>query len=150
MKKKRLQELVRATALVAVLAGAVLMNVDAAQPAGVYGAKDFAGTWHWMFQGKPFATIVLEQNGDQFTGSITHGSIDIGSDGKITSAVAAEGSSPVIRTAFQNGVLRIVEKDGDDETEWAMTLNSATTAELRIAGADAPPAAEPVRLEKAQ
>ena len=32
---------------------------------------DFAGTWHWMFQGKAFATMVIDVNANAVTGSIT-------------------------------------------------------------------------------
>jgi hypothetical protein len=50
---------------------------------------------------------------------------------------------------MQNG-LRIVQKDGDDETEWEMTLLSATRAEMRMAGENAPAVADAIALVKVQ
>jgi hypothetical protein len=37
-----------------------------------FEAADFAGTWTWMFEGKPFATTTLERKGEQFTGSVSN------------------------------------------------------------------------------
>jgi hypothetical protein len=108
-------------------------------------AKQFVGTWNWVLHDRHFATMILEQRGDQFGGSMTNCSIDMDKDGKVTKAVATEGSSPIARAEFDKGVLHIVDQDGD---EWTMTLTSDTTAQLRAAGAGAPTNAEPIRLEK--
>lgn len=113
-----------------------------------FAAKDYAGTWNWMFQDRRFATMTLQRNGEQLGGSITNENIEMDKDGKITSASAASGSSPILRTSFQNGVLHIITKDGDEEMELAMTLSSSTTAELKFAGQGAPANAEAIRLEK--
>ena len=122
---------------------------QAAQSSASVTLKDFAGAWNWMFEGKRFATMTLKLDGDQITGSTTHGFIDMDDNGKITSATAAEGESPIVRSSLQDGVLHIVTKKGDDELDFAMTLTSPTTAELRFEGEGAPKNAEPVRLEKA-
>ena len=73
-----------------------------------------------------------------------------GRRGPVTAAESRPGSSPIVRTSIENGVLVLVEKDGDDELEWAMKVTSPTTAELRIRGAGAPENAEAIRVEKAQ
>lgn len=112
-------------------------------------AKEFTGTWHWMFQGKPFVTMILQPQKDGFTGSITNANLHADDQGKITDASAGSGSAPIVKSSMENGVLHIVSKDGDDENEWSVTLTSATTAEIRIAGNGAPKI-EPIRAEKAQ
>jgi len=100
--------------------------------------KNLVGTWHWIFHGQPFATMVLEPKADGFTGSVTNASIEADPDGKLTNAVALSGSSPIIRSSWDKGILRIVCKVDDDEIEWAVTLTSATTAEIAPWGAQAP------------
>ena len=141
------------TILFVLLAAAAFPPATAAlaqQPApAAVSAKDFAGTWHWMFQGKPFVTMILQPHGDGFTGSITNANLHADDQGKITDASAGAGSAPIVKSSIENGVLHIVSKDGDDENEWAVTLTSATTAEIRIAGNEAPKI-EPIRAEKAQ
>ena len=132
------------------LAILTLCIASAAQSPQSHTAQDFTGTWHWIFQGKPLATMVLEQKDGVITGTITNEWMNMDEQGRITDAQPRPGSSPIVRTSIENGVLRIVEKDGDNETEWSMTLTSATTGELRIAGQDAPANAEPIPLEKAQ
>jgi hypothetical protein len=111
-------------------------------------AKDFAGTWNWMFEDKRFATMTLKQAGDQLTGSMTNGHIDLDDRGRIASATAAKGSTSIVKTTMENGKLILLAKDGDDETEFAMTLTSASTAELRFHGDGAPGNAQPIHLEK--
>jgi hypothetical protein len=110
--------------------------------------KDFAGTWNLMFEDKRFATMILQLNGDQLTGSITNGTIEMDDNGKITSASGKDGSSPIVRTSLADGVLRVVEKDGSEDMEWSMTLTSPTTGELRMSAAGAPPSAQAIKLEK--
>jgi len=141
------------TAIVTLLAGLIVA------PARLRGqtdqklevkAKDFAGTWHWMFQGKPFATMVLHLDGGRITGSITNEHINMDGNGKITIAEATEGISPIVRASLEKGVLHVVGKDGDDEIEWLIELKSADSAELRIGGVEAPPNAEGIRMERVE
>lgn len=119
-----------------------------AAPERGFTAMDFAGTWHWLFQGKPFVTMSLVSDGGQFAGSISNAAIDADANGRITSAVATAGSAPIVRTALERGILRIVTRDGQDETEWAMTLTSSTTAEVRPSGPQAHRNLEAIRTEK--
>jgi hypothetical protein len=151
MKKTvRLRRSIQAMVIASILAAAFSLAAHAASPASAYTAKDFAGTWHWMFQGKPFATMVISLKGDQFSGSITNGTISMDQDGKITSAESVDGTSPIVRGSLQNGVLHVVVKHGDDESEWTMTLTSPETGELKTASEAAPANAESIHLEKAQ
>jgi len=118
-------------------------------PPATSTAKDFVGTWHWVFQGKTFSTMTLEAKADGVTGSITSASLHTDADGKITEAFAGTGICPIIRSSMKDGVLHVVCKDDDDEIEWAVKLTSPTTAEIVVDGADAPKM-EPIRAEKAQ
>ena len=116
--------------------------------AAAFTTADYVGTWHWVFQGKAFATMTLQQSGDQLTGSLTGVSIELDDQGKLTRAVATNGPSSTLNVSLKDGVLHVSEKDGDDEIEWTMTLTSSKTGELRFAGEGAPANAEPIRLEK--
>ena len=118
-----------------------------AAPAKI-ATKDYAGTWNWMYHDKRFATMILEQKGDQITGSMTNGHIDVDGQGKITNAAAEKGSKPIVKSTMEKGRLILLARDGGDETEFAMTLTSPSTAELRFFGQGAPANAEAIRLEK--
>jgi hypothetical protein len=109
--------------------------------------NEFAGTWHWMYNGRPFATMVLTPKADGLTGSLTNASIDTNPDGKITSATALSGSSPIIKSWLVGEILHIVGKDDDDEVEWAVKLTSATTADI-VLGGDKGPKIEPIHAER--
>ncbi len=111
-------------------------------------AKDFAGTWNWMYKDKRFATMTLNLDGNQLAGTVTNEWMSMNEQGRITGAESRPGSSVITKASMNNGKLSIVEKTDGEELEWAMTLTSPTTAELRIAGADAPANAEAIRLEK--
>jgi hypothetical protein len=137
-----------AAALVAIacLTGSGACAQESSQ-AAAFTAADYVGTWHWMFQGKAFATMTLQQNGGQLTGSLTGVSIEMDNQGKLTKAVATNGPSTTLNVFLKSGVLHVAEKDGDDDIEWTMTLTSSKTGELRFAGG-APANIEPIRLEK--
>jgi len=121
--------------------------VQAASNAG-FEAADFAGTWNWMFEGKVFATMILERKGDQFTGSITNGTIELDSEGKIASATPAPGSAEIVKTSLEGETLHVVSKDGDETTEWLVTLKSPQEAEVRVTGPGVPANFPPIHAEK--
>jgi hypothetical protein len=122
-------------------------RVSHAQAQPSFTDADYVGIWEWMFQGKSFATMVIQKHWDHFSGSLTGVSIQMDDSGKLTKAVATNGPSSTLQMFFANGVLHVSEKDGDDEIKWTMTLTSPKTGELRFAGG-APANAEPIRLEK--
>ena len=139
------------------LAGILLMRgmqpgrvpAIAQSTAGGHAAvKDFAGTWNWMFEDRRFATMTLNQDGDQLTGSMTNGHIDFDERGKISGATAAKGNTPIVKSTMHDGKLILLARNGEEETEFAMTLTSPSTAELRFDGDGAPQNAQPIRLEK--
>jgi beta-lactamase regulating signal transducer with metallopeptidase domain len=49
-------------------------------------AQTFAGTWHWMFQGRSFSTMILVQNGSGITGTVTPSHIALDDDGNLSRA----------------------------------------------------------------
>jgi hypothetical protein len=125
------------------------VQVVAQSGAGDHAAvKEFAGTWNWMFEDKRFATMTLNQDGDQLTGSMTNAHIDFDERGKISAATAAKGTTPIVKATMHDGKLILLARDGEDETEFAMTLTSSSTAELRLYGDRAPQNAQPIQLEK--
>ena len=103
-----------------------------------------------MFEGKSFAAMTLVQKGDQFSGSVTNGSINVDGDGKITSATAAPGASEIVKATRDGDTLHIVTKDGDDTTDLWVTLRSAQVAEVSFAAPGASAPIPPIRAEKAK
>ncbi len=114
----------------------------------IVSPKDFVGTWNWMYQDKRFATMILNLKDNQLGGTVTNEWMSMNEQGRITGAERRPGSSVITKASVENGKLSIVEKTTEEELNWTMTLTSSTTAELRIAGAEAPANAEPIRLEK--
>lgn len=124
------------------------LQAQAVMPAASVTAKDFVGTWNWIYKDRHFATTILKLDGERLSGTMTHSQIEMDNDGNITRAVAAKGQSPILHAWPQNGVLHIVSKDGQDTVEMAMILTSPTTAELRFTGQGAPAHGKSIRLEK--
>ena len=120
---------------------------NSAAPAAI-NAKDFAGTWNWMYKDKRFATMTLDLKDGKLAGKVTNEWMNLDEQGRITGAEARPGSSVIAQASMNKGTLSIVEKTAEEELKWSMTLTSPTTAELRIRGEGAPANAEPIRLEK--
>jgi TonB family protein len=105
------------------------------QPAAIVSEelKPFAGTWHWMFKGKPFITMVLVPEGDHFSGYTTNAFLRNDADGTMDAA-PEPGISPIARTFFVGRVLHIVVHSD----EWTMTLAGPDKAEFFMAEPDRP------------
>jgi hypothetical protein len=101
-----------------------------------------------MFDGKVFATMILEPRGEQFGGSITNGTIDVDGEGKIVSATPAPGSAEIVKTSIEGNTLHVFSKDGDETTEWAITLKSPQVAEVKAAGPGVSAGFPGIRAEK--
>jgi hypothetical protein len=108
-------------------------------------AEQFAGTWHWMFDGTSFATMTLVRSGPGFTGSVTPSRIALNDDGRLTRADPAEDSSPkpITKATLVGSDLHITTTDG---FEFTATLKDDTHAEILPAGA--PPNMKPIPAEK--
>ena len=81
-------------------AGAVLSRAMSLQASSAPSntAEKFAGTWHWMFNGRSFATMILVRDGSSFTGSVTPSRIALNDDGGLRQADPSEDSTPSLIT----------------------------------------------------
>lgn len=106
----------------------------------------FAGTWHWMFDGKSFVTLVLTRSGSGYTGSVTGSRIALDDDGGLLRADPAEDPSPIpiAHARLEGSALRLVAKDG---FAFTLTLKDNTHAEIRPLSA--PANMKPIPAEKA-
>jgi beta-lactamase regulating signal transducer with metallopeptidase domain len=110
--------------------------------------KTFAGTWHWMFRGQSFATMILVQNGSGITGTVTPSRIALDNDGELSRADPSDDSapSPISKTKLEGNGLRVTVGDGNQPFEFIVTLKDATHAEIHPIGA--PPNMKPIRAER--
>jgi beta-lactamase regulating signal transducer with metallopeptidase domain len=128
-------------------AGAVLahsMSLQASsKPSNT--AEKFAGTWHWMFDGRSFATMILARSGSGFTGTVTPSRIALNDDGTLRQADPSEDSTPkpITKASLEGSALHITVTDG---FEFIATLKDDTHAEIHPVGA--PPNMKPIRAEK--
>jgi hypothetical protein len=111
-------------------------------------AQMFAGTWHWMFQGHSFATMILVQNGPAITGSVTGSKIALDDDGELSRADPSENSAPapISKTKLEGKALHVTVGDDNQPFEFIMTLKDATHAEIHPVGA--PPNMKPIQAER--
>jgi beta-lactamase regulating signal transducer with metallopeptidase domain len=107
--------------------------------------EKFAGTWHWMFDGKSFATMILVRSGSGFTGSVTESRIALKDDGSLLRADPSEDSAPkpITKTNLEGSALHITVTGG---FEFVVNLRDSTHAEIRPVGA--PPNMKPIPAEK--
>ncbi|NYF92222.1 M56 family metallopeptidase [Tunturiibacter empetritectus] len=111
-------------------------------------AQTFAGTWHWMFHGRSFSTMILTQNGSGITGTVTPSRIALGDDGELSKADPSEDSTPsqISKTKLEGNALRVTVRDEKQPFEFIVTLKDATHAEIHPIGA--PPNMKPIQAEK--
>jgi beta-lactamase regulating signal transducer with metallopeptidase domain len=113
-------------------------------------AQKFAGTWHWMFQGHSFSTMILVQNGSEITGTVTPSRIALDDNGELSRADPSEDSTPsqISKTKLEGNGLRVTIGDGPHPFEFLVTLKDATHAEIHQVD---PPAKnmKPIQAERA-
>ena len=128
-------------------AGAVLVHALSLQANSEASstAEEFAGTWHWMFKGRSFSTMILVRSGSGFTGSVTPSRITLNDDGLLSQADPSEDSTPaaIAKATLEGSVLHITLRDG---FAFTATLKDATHAEIHPAAA--PPKMKPISAEK--
>ncbi len=138
--------LVLATSIV-FAAGAVLAHAVSLQASSKASntAEKFAGTWHWMFDGRSFSTMILVRSGSGFTGSVTPSRIALNDDGGLSQADPSEDSTPtpITKATLEGSALHITVGDA---FAFTVTLKDATHAEIHPAGA--PPNMKPIPAEK--
>jgi hypothetical protein len=124
---------------------AYAMSLQAASESSNTQEK-FAGTWHWMFNGKSFATMILVRSGSSgFTGSVTESRIALNDDGSLMRADPSEDSTPkpISKTSLEGSRLHITVTGG---FEFVVNLKDSTHAEIRPVGA--PPNMKPIPAQK--
>jgi beta-lactamase regulating signal transducer with metallopeptidase domain len=128
-------------------AGAVFARAMSlqAKPGSSNTAEKFAGTWHWMFDGRSFATMILVRNGSGFTGTVTPSQIALNDDGTLSQADPSEDSTPrpITKASLEGPALHITVEDG---FEFVVRLKDDTHAEIKPRGA--PPNMKPIPAEK--
>ncbi|HEY3837053.1 MAG TPA: M56 family metallopeptidase [Bryobacteraceae bacterium] len=126
----------------AVLAHAMSRQANSETP---NRAEKFAGTWYWMFDGRSFATMILDRSGSGFTGTVTGSRIALNDDGTLSQADPSEDSTPkpIAKARLEGSALRLTVTDG---FEFMVTLKDDTHAEIRPVGA--PPKMKPIPAEK--
>ncbi len=114
-----------------------------AQPSST--VEKFAGTWHWMFDGKSFVTMILVQNGPGLTGSVTGSRVTLNDKGGLLRADPSEDATPnpIAKSALESSALHVWVKGG---FEFRVSLKDDTHAEIRPVGA--PPNMKPIPAEK--
>jgi hypothetical protein len=107
-------------------------------------AEKFAGTWHWIFDGTSFATMILVRNGSGFTGSVTPSRIALNDDGGLLRADPAEDSTPkpITKATLEGSALHITV----DGFQFTVTLKDDAYAEIHPVGA--PPNMKPIPAQK--
>jgi beta-lactamase regulating signal transducer with metallopeptidase domain len=97
-------------------------------------AEKFAGTWHWMFDGRSFATMTLTRSGSGITGTVTPSRIALNDDGTLRQADPSEDSTPkpITKASLEGSALHITVTDG---FEFTVTLKDDTRAEIHPLGA---------------
>lgn len=112
-------------------------------------ADRFAGTWHWMFEGKSFATMVLKSRPSGMTGSLTGAEMELNEDGSLKSAASSGEPPSEIEKAWVDGSeLHFVVMDGDDPMEWLVILKDDHHAQVRPLSGDMANM-QPIAAEKA-
>ena len=108
-------------------------------------AQMFAGTWHWMFHGQSFSTMILAQHGSGITGTVTPSRIALNNDGELSKADPSDNSapSPISKAKLEGNALHVTVGDG---FEFIVTLKDATHAEIHPVSA--PPNMKPIQAER--
>jgi beta-lactamase regulating signal transducer with metallopeptidase domain len=129
----------------AVLARAMSLQEESVSP---HASETFAGTWHWMFNGKSFSTMILVRDGSGFTGTITPSRIALSDDGGLSQADPSEDSTPkpITKAMLEGSALHVTVGDGTEAFEFLVTLKDGAHAEIRPKGA--PPKMKPIPAEK--
>jgi len=96
-------------------------------------ADRFAGTLHWMFDGRSFATMVLVWSGSGFTGSVTESRIALNGDGGLLRADPSDDTTPkrIAKARPEASVLHVRVQDG---FEFSVVLKDDRHAEIHPEG----------------
>jgi beta-lactamase regulating signal transducer with metallopeptidase domain len=128
----------------AMVARATSLQADSARSSRT---QEFAGTWHWMFQGRSFATMILIPDGSGFSGSVTESRIALDDQGYLSKADPSENAVavPITKTVMEGTALRVTVGDG---FEFLVTVKDGTHVEIHPVAA--PAIMKPIQAEKVQ
>jgi beta-lactamase regulating signal transducer with metallopeptidase domain len=93
----------------------------------------FAGTWHWMFKGRSFSTMILTPDGTGFSGSVTGSKIALDDQGYLSKADPSDNSrpSPITKAVVEGSALHVTIEDGNQPFEFLVTLKDDRHAEIQ-------------------
>ena len=111
-------------------------------------AEKCAGTWHWIFDGRSFATMILFRDGSGFNGTVTGSRIALNNEGGLSQADPSEDSAPkpITKASLEGSALHVTVGDGNEPFEFILTLKDGTHGEIVPKGA--PPNMKPIPVEK--
>jgi beta-lactamase regulating signal transducer with metallopeptidase domain len=128
-------------------AGAILAHAMSLQTSSDPSTttERFAGTWHWMFDGKSFATMTLVRSGSNFSGSVTQSRIALKRDGSLLRADPSDDPSPkqITGATLEGSSMHVTLADG---FQFNVINKDDTHAEIHPVGA--PPNMKPILAEK--
>lgn len=106
-------------------------------------AEQFAGTWHWIFDGKSF--LILIRSGGGFTGTVTPSRIALDDEGGLLRADPGKDAAPkpIASARLEGSALRVTVTDG---FQFVMKLKDSTHAEIRPIAA--PVNMKPIKADK--
>jgi hypothetical protein len=124
------------------------------------GAASLAGQWTATYDGKTFARLELKPAGDEFTGGLSLGNIEVDNKGAVIRVAEAPRSlAPIFDVARRDALILFSRKDGESVDRFELKPIDATHAELRLLLSDADrrdlaaigvPAPKPITLTKAK
>jgi Zn-dependent protease with chaperone function len=130
-------------------AGAVLAHAISLQTSSDFSTREenFAGTWHWMFEGKSFATMTLVRSGTRYTGSVTQSRIALKRDGSLLRADPSHDAKPkqITKATLEGSSLHVTVEDG---FQFIVTKKDDAKAEIHPVGA--PPNMKSISAERAR
>lgn len=128
----------------AMLAHATSLHADSNRS---NNTQAFAGTWHWMFKGRSFGTMILTPGDTGFSGSITGSKIALDDQGYLSKADPTDDSAaaPITKTVMEGSTLHLTVGGWG---EFLVTLKDDTHAEIVPVGA--PANMKPIPAEKVQ
>lgn len=127
---------------------AVARAVSLQTPGSAPSAQSFAGTWHWVFKGRSFVTMVLVPSGPGFSGTVTGSKIALADDGELSKADPTDENapSPIAKGVVEGNVLHVTVMDAGQPFKFLVTLRDETHAEVHPIGA--PANMKPIQAER--
>lgn len=154
MRKSRAQAAAVGTLALLLVAclGVSGFSFQVSQPSTEADLRQFVGTWHANFKGKPFMTIKLEKQNGKLTGTVSHANVSVDQSGELNEVEVLDGNDAITEAKLTNGLLRITEEDA---IQFEMKILGADQAQIQIVIPPAevsqvPAVPKPWKLERAK